>query len=98
MKAVIRLDVPDWQIGQPVSVFFKDTMVKKAVCEKDDNTIDSMKNLKEHLKAQIKTAKRLDSDWVYIRKQEAEKCLELAEAEDVIMDMLNGGSGSESSK
>ena len=33
MKAVIKLDVPDWQIGQEVSVYFPDTMVKKAVCE-----------------------------------------------------------------
>ena len=51
--------------------------------------IDNVKNLKEHLKAQIKRAKKLDSKWVYILKEEAEKCLELAEAEDVIMEMLN---------
>ena len=36
MKAVIRLDVPDWQIGQPVTVYFKDTMQKNGVCEADD--------------------------------------------------------------
>lgn len=34
MKAVIKLDVPDWQIGQEVSVYFKDTMMKKGICEK----------------------------------------------------------------
>ena len=34
MKAVIRLDVPDWQIGQNVTVYFPDTMVKHGVCEK----------------------------------------------------------------
>ena len=33
MKAVINLDVPEWQIGQPVSVYFPDTMMKKGVCE-----------------------------------------------------------------
>ena len=43
--------------------------------------IDRMKNLKAHLSAQIKKAKQLDSKWVYILKEEAETCLELAEAE-----------------
>lgn len=33
MKAVIKLDVPDWQIGQKVSVYFPDTMVKYGTCE-----------------------------------------------------------------
>lgn len=33
MKAVINLDVPEWQIGQPVSVYFPDTMQKKGTCE-----------------------------------------------------------------
>lgn len=42
----------------------------------------------KHLKTQLAVAKSLDSDWVYITKNEAEKCLELAEAEDVILDML----------
>ena len=36
MKAVIRLDVPDWQIGQEVAVYFPDTMRKHGVCEKDE--------------------------------------------------------------
>ena len=35
MNAVIRLDVPDFQIGEPVSVYFKDTMLKKSVCEEE---------------------------------------------------------------
>lgn len=33
MKAIIQLDVPDWQIGQNVTVYFPDTMVKHAKCE-----------------------------------------------------------------
>ena len=33
MKAIIRLDVPDWQIDQDVSVYFPDTMVKHSKCE-----------------------------------------------------------------
>ena len=35
MKAVIKLDVPDFQIGEDVTVYFKDTMMKKGVCEAD---------------------------------------------------------------
>lgn len=33
MKAIIRLDVPDWQIGQEVKVYFPDTMCVKGTCE-----------------------------------------------------------------
>ena len=33
MKAVIELDVPEWQIGQNVTVYFPDTMVKQCKCE-----------------------------------------------------------------
>jgi len=34
MKAVIEVDVPEYQIGQEVSVYFKDTMCVKGVCKK----------------------------------------------------------------
>lgn len=44
-----------------------------------------------HLQTQIDVADRLKSEFVYITKNEALKCLELAQAEDVIMDMLNQG-------
>ena len=40
MNAVIRLDVPDWQIGQPVTVFFRDTMEKHGVCEQNQEPVD----------------------------------------------------------
>ena len=50
--------------------------------------IDKMKNLKKHLKTQIDKAKQLDSNWVYILRSEAETCLELAEAEETIIEML----------
>lgn len=34
MRAVIYLDnVPEWQIGQTVSVHFPDTMCKRSICE-----------------------------------------------------------------
>ena len=45
----------------------------------------------DHLRSQIDTAKRLDSKFVYITLEEAEHCLELAEAQDVIMDILKDG-------
>ena len=32
MKAIIELDVPVFQIGQEVTVFFKDTMQARGVC------------------------------------------------------------------
>ena len=34
MKAIIEVDVPEYQIGQDVSVYFKDTMCVKSVCKK----------------------------------------------------------------
>ena len=43
----------------------------------------------KHLKRQIYVAEKLKSDWVYITAPQAKKCLELAEAEDVIMEMIN---------
>ena len=36
MKAIIRLDVPDWQIGKKVSVYFPDSMVLNSICEIDN--------------------------------------------------------------
>lgn len=39
MKAVIRLDVPEWQIGTEVSVYFKDTMMQRGICEKETKNI-----------------------------------------------------------
>lgn len=41
MKAIIKLDVPEWQIGQDVTVHFPDTMVKHEKCEllKEQETI-----------------------------------------------------------
>jgi len=33
MKAIIKLDVPEWQIGQDVQVYFPDSMYKLGKCE-----------------------------------------------------------------
>lgn len=45
---------------------------------------DRYRNLKRHLNTQINAADRIGSKWVYILKEEAVKCLQLAEAEDTI--------------
>ena len=42
-----------------------------------------------HLRSQIDTAEQMRSEFVYLTKREAEGCLELAEAQDVIQEMLN---------
>lgn len=33
MKAIIRIDVPNYQIGQEVSIYFKDTMMIKGIVQ-----------------------------------------------------------------
>lgn len=43
-----------------------------------------IERLIKHLKTQIALSVE-DSDWVYITKNEAKKCLELAEAEDILL-------------
>lgn len=45
MKAVIYLDVPEWQVDQDVTIFFPDTMVQHAKCEllKEEKEEEKMK-------------------------------------------------------
>ncbi len=33
MKAIIEINVPEWQIGQQVSIYFPDTMTIKGTCK-----------------------------------------------------------------
>ena len=33
MKAIIQIDIPDYQIGQEVSIYFKDTMAIKGIVQ-----------------------------------------------------------------
>lgn len=35
VDAAIRLKVPEWQIGQETTVYFRDTMVKNGICENE---------------------------------------------------------------
>lgn len=44
MKAVIYLDVPDWQIGQDVIVYFPDTMMKHCKCELPKDQVTTSTN------------------------------------------------------
>ena len=39
MKAIIKLDIPEYQIGQEVSIYFKDTMMIKGVVQKPKTDI-----------------------------------------------------------
>lgn len=36
VKAVIPVEVPKYQIGQEVSIYFKDTMYIKGICQEKD--------------------------------------------------------------
>lgn len=36
VNAIIRIKVPEWQIGEEVKIYFKDTMYIRALCEKED--------------------------------------------------------------
>lgn len=41
-----------------------------------------------HLKTQISTAEQMKSEFCYLTKRETEACLELAEAQDIIQEMV----------
>lgn len=39
VRAVIKLEVPEYQIGQPVTIYFKDTMQKFGICDKEQEAV-----------------------------------------------------------
>ena len=53
MKAVVELDVPDWQIGKEVSVYFPDTMVKHGECKAINEHKVPIQSLIDHIKTAI---------------------------------------------
>lgn len=53
MKAVIRLDVPEWQIGQEVHVIFRDTMEKHGICDAEQPQIVRCKDCRYSRKTVI---------------------------------------------
>lgn len=45
MKAIIKLDLPEYQIGQEVNIYFKDTMmIKGVVQESKTDILDKIRN------------------------------------------------------
>ena len=40
VDAIIRIKVPEWQIGEEVKIYFKDTMYISGICEKGDKDKD----------------------------------------------------------
>ena len=44
VDAIIKVKVPEWQIGEEVKIYFKDTMYIKGICELEnkekENEID----------------------------------------------------------
>lgn len=64
VNAVIYLDAPDWQIGQDVTVYFPDTMVKHCKCEL----------LKEQEVLKPKKIKGYNPPMYTIYEYECEKC------------------------
>lgn len=59
MQAIIKLDVPDWQINQDVTVYFPDTMMKRGKCEAStkDKVYDDIQDDWERLKKELKNLK-----------------------------------------
>lgn len=47
VRAVIKLEVPEYQIDQPVTVYFKDTMRKYGICDREQ-TQGTCKDCKYH--------------------------------------------------
>ena len=37
VDAIIKIKVPEWQIGEEVKIYFKDTMYISGICEKDED-------------------------------------------------------------
>lgn len=40
VKAIIQIEVPPWQVGQQVSVYFPDSMYIKATCEAEQELME----------------------------------------------------------
>lgn len=47
IKGIIRVEVPEWQIGEPVTVYFKDTMMTKGICVEEDDEMHRLSLLVE---------------------------------------------------
>ena len=61
IKAIIELDVPGFQIGQEVTVYFKDTMQTRGVCV--ESPIVRCKDCKNRDGCEIVDGCVADKDW-----------------------------------
>ena len=64
VNAVIELKVPEYQISEPVMVYFKDTMMKHGVCE---NQQDKQKRIIQWL---AKFCNHIDNDGKHLTDAE----------------------------
>lgn len=52
MKAIIEIDVPEFQIGQEVKIYFKDTMTTTGIVQKQEpNRVNENKEIINHFLA-----------------------------------------------
>ena len=56
MKTIIEVDVPEFQIGQEVSIYFKDTMMIKGVVQEPSREFEDYENEIEDLHNQLDIA------------------------------------------
>lgn len=47
VNAVIHLEVPKWQVGNNVMVYFPDTMTLKAICESEEEYNSKVQNIRK---------------------------------------------------
>lgn len=74
MKAIIEVDIPEYQIGQEVSIYFKDTMcikgkTKEYIDEKDIYLQGYSDAMKEH-NLFIKNIKKYMDNYDYAKAME----------------------------
>ena len=50
MQAIIKLEVPEYQIGQEVTIYFKDTMKVNGICTEDNSTIKEFEQVKVEIR------------------------------------------------
>lgn len=77
MRAMICLDVPYWQIGKEVSVYFPDTMTKSAVCESAESAITL--ELVEKLEHGVMVCNATGTSLVHMDCEDAKKLIAVPE-------------------
>ena len=89
MKAIIEVDIPEYQIEQEVSVYFKDTMMVKGKTRKynddeKDNYLQGYSDaMKEH-KLLIKNTKEYMDKYNYAKAMESYKVWKMKKIKEFI--------------